>query len=105
MSRPQTWKTAQRNHLFEEIPCGVVVIDRSFTVVDENRAFADVFGDVRGEPCYSATRGRRTLCPDCPAELTFSDGQQRTREVSSTDPQGRPVHQLVQITPVRDGSG
>jgi histidine kinase len=105
MTALQAWKTEQRNNLFEEIPCGVVVIDRHFTIVDENRAFGEVFGDVRGQPCYSATRGRRTLCPDCPAELTFGDGQQRTREVSSTDPQGRPVHQLVQITPVRDDSG
>ena len=105
MTSIPAWDATRRNRLFEEIPCGVVVIDHELTVVDENRAFADVFGEVRGEKCYKATRGRNEPCADCPAELTFADGQRRTRELTSVDPQGRLIHNLVQVTPIRDASG
>lgn len=99
------WRNAYRATLFEEIPCGVVVIDRNLVIVDHNRAFADMFGEGRGKPCWQVTRGRTAPCADCLAEPTFADGQRRSREAVGVDPNGKSVHHLVQITPVRDENG
>jgi PAS domain S-box-containing protein len=105
MSATQEWKEPLRTALFEEIPCGIVVIDHSFTVVDHNRAFANIFGEAKGKPCYVATRGRTTPCTSCPAQETFADGQVRVLEQSGTDHQGHAAHYLVQLTPLGTGSG
>jgi len=99
------WRQNRRNDLLEAMPCGVVVIDRSLTVVDANRAFSDLFGEVVGKSCFEATRARSTPCPDCAAEKTFDDGKRRARELSGTDGSGRAVHYLMQFTPIRDAEG
>ncbi len=99
------WKASYRGHLFEEIPCGIVVIDRNLRIVDQNLAFTTIFGDGRGRTCYEVTRGRRTPCTECLAEQTFRDGQRRSREAVGVDPAGKAVHHLVQIAPIRDETG
>jgi PAS domain S-box-containing protein len=105
MSRTPGWNHAQRGRLFEEIPCGIVVIDRSLKVVDHNRAFAQVFGEAHGRPCFAAIRGRTAPCQDCPAEKTFADAKPRVREQTGQDVDGRPSHHLMQITPIVEQSG
>ncbi|MBD3855830.1 MAG: PAS domain-containing protein [Acidobacteria bacterium] len=89
-----------RARIFDEIPSGVVLVDPSLTIIDHNRAFADLFGEARGSSCYAATKGRRSPCSSCPALETFSDGHQRVIEQQGKDSNGREVHYLVQITPV-----
>lgn len=105
MKSESAWKSSHRQTLFEEIPCGIVVIDRNLRIVDHNLAFTDVFGEGRGRTCYEVTRGRSTPCPECLAEQTFRDGQRRTREAVGVDTAGKAVHYLVQITPIRDAAG
>ncbi len=105
MSRPQTWKQDRRGSLFEEIPCGIVVIDRSMRVVDHNRSFAQIFGEARGRPCFEAIRRQTSLCADCPAEKTFADAQPRVCEQTGKDLDGRPTHHLMQLTPIAEASG
>jgi histidine kinase len=105
MSAMHTRPADYRSLLFEEIPCGIVIVDRSLHVVDHNRAFADVFGDAHGKACFLATRGRSQPCPGCPAQLTFADHQTRALEQTGTDKNGRPAFYLVQITPIHDADG
>ncbi len=105
MKGPQKWSHAQRGRLFEEIPCGIVVIDRALNVVDHNHAFAQVFGEARGRQCFAAIRGRTAPCQDCPAEKTFADAKPRVREQTGQDVDGRPSHHLMQITPIVEPSG
>lgn len=102
---PPTWQNEQRAALLEDIPNGVVVIDRSYTIVDHNRAFAGTFGESRGLPCYTATKRRDAVCATCPARETFADGERRVIEESGKDRNGRATHYLVQVTPLRDASG
>ena len=89
-----------RARIFDEIPSGVVLVDPSLTIIDHNRAFADLFGEARGSSCHAATKGRRSPCSSCPALETFSDGHQRVIEQQGKDSNGREVHYLVQITPI-----
>jgi histidine kinase len=89
-----------RARIFDEIPSGVVLVDPSLTIIDHNRAFADLFGEARGSPCFEATKGRSSPCPSCPALESFSDGHQRVIEQQGNDSNGREIHYLVQITPV-----
>jgi len=100
-----TWESAERARLFDDIPSGVVVLDGELTVVDQNRAFADVFGDAIGQPCYRATKGRTSACASCPALATFADGRPRVIEQKGCDRDGRDVHYLVQVSPVSDAAG
>ncbi|MEW6337052.1 MAG: PAS domain-containing sensor histidine kinase [Acidobacteriota bacterium] len=99
------WCHADRQSLFDEIPCSVVVIDREFIIVDHNPAFADMFGAGVGRYCYSHTRGRQSPCQNCPAESTFQDGQRRVLEQNGRDCNGRQAHLLVQVTPIHDSGG
>ena len=46
-----------RARIFDEIPSGVVLVDPSLTIIDHNRAFADLFGEARGSSCHAATKG------------------------------------------------
>lgn len=103
MSEAPRWRRSQRAKLVEEIPCGIVVVDRSLTIVDHNRAFEEIFGERRGQKCFLATRQRNEPCTNCPASRTFADGQPRIIEQNGTDREGRPTHYLVQLTPVREG--
>ncbi len=89
-----------RARIFDEIPSGVVVVDPLLSIVDHNRAFAELFGEARGSSCHAATKGRISPCSSCPALETFSDGRQRVIEQQGKDSTGRDVHYLVQITPV-----
>ena len=63
---PSTWNRERRAALFNEIPSGIVVIDRGRNIVDHNRAFAGLFGEGKGRPCYEVLRGRTDVCPVCP---------------------------------------
>jgi PAS domain S-box-containing protein len=93
----------QRAAVFDEIPSGIVVIDRARIIVDHNRAFAGMFGEGRGRPCYEVLKGRSEICTSCPAEKTFQEGAERVLEQSGSDRDGRPIDYLVQLTPLREG--
>jgi PAS domain S-box-containing protein len=91
--------------LLDEMPCAVMLMDRDLRIVDHNRAFADVFGDSVGKRCFEVYKDRGTACPECVAQETFQDGQQRILEESGLDRHGQTVHYLAQLTPLRDAQG
>ena len=43
---------SQASEILEELPCGVVVLGRDMRIVDHNRAFAEVYGESVGKPCF-----------------------------------------------------
>ncbi len=95
----------RRAELFDQLPCGIVVIDHDLRITDHNRAFAEIFGQGRGSHCFRKYKGRDRPCPDCPALQTFADGQQRVLEESGVDCFGQSVQYMVQMTPLRDRGG
>ena len=96
-----SWRTSEREWLFDHVPSGIAVLDRSLTVVDHNRAFSEIFGETRGITCYAATKKQSTPCESCPALATFADGRQRVIEGQGTDRHGREVHYLARVVPLR----
>jgi PAS domain S-box-containing protein len=91
----------QRAAVFDEIPSGIVVINRALTIVDHNRAFTGIFGEGKGRPCYEVLKHRDEACATCPAQQTFTDGTERVLEQTGSDRNGHPVDYLVQLTPLR----
>ncbi len=64
--------------LFNQVPCNVVIIDRDFKVVRANKRAENMIGNLQGEYCYSALKGRKEKCIGCTARHTFEDGLQHT---------------------------
>ena len=100
--KADTPASGRRAELFDQLPCGVVVLDRELRIADHNRNFADIFGEGLGRHCYEKYKERAEPCPDCPAMLTFPDGQQRVLEERGTDCFGQSIQYLVQMTPLPD---
>ena len=101
-----TWRSWVHAHLFEHAPCNIAIIDRDYTIVDNNRNFMDVFGDGRGRKCYEIYKGRTERCDQCVSERTFSDGRTRVNDEVGRDRKGRTTHYIVHTAPVvsEDGS-
>jgi len=64
--------------LFEQVPCNVIIINRAFQVVRANKRAKKMIGNLQGEYCYSALKGRTDKCLECTARQTFEDGMQHT---------------------------
>jgi histidine kinase len=99
------WPMARARELIEEVPSGVMVMDRGFQIVDHNRAFVDVYGPSVGRPCFQVYKDRGTPCPDCPAQETFEDGRPRVLEETGLDRDGQTIHYLARVVPLRDETG
>jgi PAS domain S-box-containing protein len=100
------WRPSERTRLFDHVPSGIAVIDRTLTIVDHNTAFSEIFGERCGATCHQATKGRSAPCDNCPAIAVFADGKRRVVEGQGTDRHGRDVHYLVSVVPIQhDGEG
>jgi len=100
-----SWRPLERERLFDHVPSGIAVMDSSLTVVDHNRAFAEVFGEARGQSCHVVIKHHREPCANCPVLDTFSDNQQRVVEEQGTDQHGREVDYLARIVPISGEDG
>ncbi len=99
------WPVSRAQELLEEMPSGVMVMDRDFQIVDHNRGFVDVYGPNVGRPCYQVYKDRGTPCPDCPAQETFEDGRPRVLEETGLDRNGQTINYLARVVPLRDERG
>jgi histidine kinase len=91
--------------LFEEVPCQISVQDRDFRIIQVNRVFQERFGDRLGDYCYRAYKDRDEVCPGCPVEGTFRDGQPHFSEEMALGKDGTPVHMLVSTSPILSEEG
>jgi len=105
MIRASDNRRPRRDALFEDLPCGVAVLDRDMHIVDHNRVFGEVFGVGQGRQCFDLCKSMSVTCPDCPAVKTLNDGRQRIHEETGRDAAGQAIHHLVQYTPLRDETG
>ncbi|TKJ36577.1 hypothetical protein CEE37_14960 [candidate division LCP-89 bacterium B3_LCP] len=93
------------NLLFERVPCFVTIINRDFEIVRANEKFRNTFGDARGKHCYVAYKNRETTCPDCPAALTFKDGEERVATQTGVSQDGKETHYVVTTAPLGRSPG
>jgi len=94
---------AQYRQYWEEMPCYLSVHDRDFRIIAGNRRFRDDFGDRIGEHCYRVYKQREEVCPACPVEATFADGESHSSEQLLTTRLGEKTPVVVHTTPIRNG--
>jgi histidine kinase len=99
------WPVLRARDLLEEVPSGIMVMDRACHIVDHNRAFGEVYGPSVGRACYQVYKDRGAPCADCPAEETFEDGRPRVLEGTGRDRNGQTVHYLARVVPLRVETG
>jgi len=98
--------TQQRYHqLFEEVPCFIVVLDKTYHITAANRLFRDAFGDTAGPTCHQAYQQRLTPCSDCPVARTFQDGQSHHKEMVVHAKTGEQLNVLIGTAPIVNAAG
>ena len=102
----QDIKNWVRTELWDQVPVRISVIDRSYRVVEANRAFGLAYGDWRQHQCYEMYKGRDKRCTRCNASSTFEDGLIRVRQEEGIVVDGQPTWYLVRVVPIfrTDGS-
>jgi PAS domain S-box-containing protein len=96
----------RREHdiIFDRVPCSIAVIDSDMKIVRNNELFRKIFGESIGRKCYDIYQHRREPCEDCPALLTFGDGQTHVASKTGIDKAGQTVNYQVTTAPLsREG--
>jgi histidine kinase len=97
-------KEEQFQTLFENVPCYLTVVDRSFKISFVNKAFGQDFGESIGKNCFVVYKGRTEKCEDCPVEKTFADGAIHfSEEVWHRN--GETKYIVVRTAPITDDQG
>ena len=96
---------AMYRRYWDEMPCYLSIHDRDFRIIEGNRRFREDFGERIGQYCYRVYKGREEICPNCPVEATFLDGNNHPSEQLLTTTSGDQIPVVVHTTPIRDTSG
>lgn len=84
---------------------GVVLVNRNFEIVYQNKAFRGKRGGVSGKTCYKTLHGRDLPCDDCVIREVFRDGGhgRRVRRVERQD--GAEEWVDISCSPFKDEHG
>jgi signal transduction histidine kinase len=90
--------------VFSSMGDNIIIQDRDYRVVYQNAVNREVYGDRKGEYCYSVYEGIDHVCPDCPVELTYRDGgiHKVEKEVAT---QAGPVNLEITASPLKNSAG
>ncbi|MBS0013168.1 MAG: response regulator [Desulfobacterales bacterium] len=95
-------------HLFEELPGYVAVIDGDYRITEVNKAVKFDFGvdDPGGTHCYELFRGLDEPCLSCPVARSFAEESPCQEELKFTPDGGaRTCHMFAWTTPLQDEAG
>ena len=88
------------------IGAGLIVISRDYRTLWANKAIKDIYGDTIGKICYHTYQQQEDVCSWCGVRKIFEQELERTvREAVSLDKNGKPVHNEIIATPIRDAQG
>jgi PAS domain S-box-containing protein len=82
----------------------MVILDREFKVVYQNKVAVDNVGDRIGEICHKAFEDRDAVCEGCPVALSFGDGLVHRGERTAESVRGT-MHLDITASPLKDASG
>lgn len=91
--------------IMDTVSDGVTVIDKDFKVVFQNRSIQSKFGNIKGECCYSAYRGRQEPCSNCAIIEVLKDGKPRKTLQDSVMQNGDIVWMECSCGPLKDKDG
>jgi histidine kinase len=97
-------KERQFKNLFDNVPCYLTVVDRTFRIAFHNNMFADAFGHSWGEHCFKAYKGKDHQCDNCPVEKTFADGLSHSSEEVWHGGE-KDMHIIVRTSPITNEKG
>jgi PAS domain S-box-containing protein len=61
--------------VFSAMGDNVIVQDRDYKIIYQNKVNKNVFGERAGELCHKVYEGLDNICEGCPVELTYIDGE------------------------------
>ena len=96
---------ARLESILSTIDEGISIQSTDFKVLYQNQAHMRIFGgNTGGDHCYQAYMHADSLCPGCPVEEVFRDGNVHTleREISNN---GEVRFIEIKASPLRDASG
>ncbi len=73
-------RTLLHDHLFDQAPISIAVLDRAFHILEANARFRSVFGSGEGRRCFEVLKGRIEPCDTCMVRKAFADGNARVGE-------------------------
>lgn len=91
--------------IFENVPCGVAVLDRELRVVANNRAIVDAFGDKTGLPFGEAFGLDDETLAASPVGRTRAEGRADHGEITLRAGSGRPLAMLAWTAPIHTAAG
>ena len=88
------------------IGAGLIVISRDYHTLWANKVIEDIYGDTIGKICYHTYQQQEGVCSWCGVRKVFEQGLERAvREAISLDKNGKPIHNEIIATPIRDAQG
>lgn len=97
-------KEEQFRNLFENVPCYLTVVDKTFRIAFFNKMFGRDFGGKWGQHCYKVYKNRDSKCENCPVDKTFEDGTSHTCE-DVWQRNGGEEHIVIHTSPITDDNG
>ncbi len=91
--------------LFEIVPCYISIQNREYRIEETNALFKQDFGEREDVHCYAAYKGREDICPGCPVQKSFADGEIHSSEETVITRDGREAQMMVHSMPIRDKQG
>ncbi len=92
-------------HIIDQLPCYVAVIDRDYRVDRVNQPLQQDFNLAPGALCHRQLMRQPTACDNCPVAKTFADGQSHQVELDWTTPAHGKTGVVAWTTNLRDGVG
>jgi PAS domain S-box-containing protein len=83
---------------------GIVIQDREYRIIYQNRIHKNLIGDKVGHYCYTAYGSHDSICEDCPIEMSFDDGRIRKSERTISTDKGL-LNIEITASPLRDATG
>lgn len=97
------------NTIFESIRDPFIILDRNYTIVKANQAYAEmkqiILEDLLDEKCYAATRNRSEICEDCVVTTTFRSGNPAAKEKKIVLQSGSEEWVEIYTYPIIDSEG
>jgi PAS domain S-box-containing protein len=95
--------------LYDGAPDAITIVDPNFVISAVNKTglnwYKRPLEDFVGKSCYQEFQGRSDLCPNCPAQESFSTGQPAFRERASLVADGAKRYLQLFTFPLRDRNG
>jgi signal transduction histidine kinase len=96
---------AIEDSVLDSLPDGITVQDLEFTVIYQNRAMREAFGNTVGTKCYAAYERRAVVCEGCGVARAFATGEAVLVLRTAFDAAGKTSYWENACFPLHDADG